>query len=56
MSSVPKGVLMEIGEPKRTITVEPVKSPVPEREPAPERDPGPAPEKTPERVPEKVPA
>ena len=40
---------MEIGKPKRIITVDPVKDPVqPRREPAPEpREPRPTPEKEP---------
>lgn len=50
---------MDIGEPQRTIIIEPATIPVPQREPArPQRDPIPRhePAEAPERVPEKVPA
>lgn len=45
---------MEIGEPRRTYTIEPIEDPVPRERPAPERDPERVPEELPDR--EEVPA
>jgi hypothetical protein len=44
---------MEIGKPKRTITVEPIEDPVPRKRPvtAPERQPAPAPPPEPAKPP-----
>jgi len=46
---------MDIGKPKRTIRIEPIENPVPERKPVPVRVPQRKPAETPEREPAKVP-
>jgi hypothetical protein len=48
------GAPVEIGEPRRTYTIEPIEDPVPRERPAPERDPERVPEELPDR--EEVPA